>query len=74
MARSQHHLIADVRDVESTLIERERVRTGAVEQRSTDRWMALLCLLVIVAIWPLCATVWLIEWTFVRFMTRGPRV
>jgi hypothetical protein len=73
MARSQNHLIAGVRDARLPLVERERLPAGPVEQRAVDRWMALLCLLVIVAIWPLCATVWLIEWTFVRFMTRAPR-
>jgi hypothetical protein len=29
--------------------------------------------LVLIAVWPLCAVVWLIQWPFVRFLDRAPK-
>jgi hypothetical protein len=34
---------------------------------------AVLCVVMLVAIWPLCAAVWLIQWPFVRFLDRSPK-
>jgi len=34
---------------------------------------AILCLCVIVVLWPLCAMVWVIQWPIVKFMNRSPK-
>ncbi len=34
---------------------------------------AVLCLVMLIALWPLCAAVWLIQWPFVRFLDRAPK-
>jgi hypothetical protein len=33
---------------------------------------SVLILAVLIAVWPLCAAVWLLQWPFVRFMVRAP--
>ena len=34
---------------------------------------AVLCLAMLIVLWPLCAVVWLIQWPFVRFLDRSPK-
>lgn len=34
---------------------------------------AVFWVLVLIAVWPLCAVVWLIQWPFVRFLDRAPK-
>ena len=34
---------------------------------------AVLCLLMLIVLWPVCAVVWLIQWPFVRFLDRSPK-
>ncbi len=33
----------------------------------------VLCVVILIAVWPLCATVWVLQWPFVRFLDRSPK-